>query len=87
MGFIPRGLPRIRHPGESRYPESPTGFRVKHGMTAKDIRRYPAEGGGVMVDRDVRFDMPARENVKASVDIGAAYRVYRWSGIARDRTI
>ena len=32
--FIPRGLPRIRHTGGSRYPENPTGFRVKHGMTA-----------------------------------------------------
>jgi hypothetical protein len=31
--FILRGLPRIRHTGESRYPENPTGFRVKHGMT------------------------------------------------------
>jgi hypothetical protein len=34
LGFIPRGLPRICHTGESRYPENPTGFRVKHGMTA-----------------------------------------------------
>ena len=33
FGCIPRGLPRIRHTGESRYPENPTGFRVKHGMT------------------------------------------------------
>jgi len=41
FGFIPRGLPQIRHTGGSRYdpqtgryPENPTGFRVKHGMTA-----------------------------------------------------
>jgi hypothetical protein len=31
-------LPRIRHTGESRYPESPTGFRVKPGMTAQKRR-------------------------------------------------
>jgi hypothetical protein len=34
FGCIPRSLLRIRHTGESRYPENPTGFRVKHGMTA-----------------------------------------------------
>ena len=48
LGSIPRGLPRIRHTGESRYPESPTGFRVKHGMTAQKRRRYPAACGGVV---------------------------------------
>ena len=42
FGCIPRGLPRIRHTGESRYPENPTGFRVKQGMTAQEKRRYPA---------------------------------------------
>jgi hypothetical protein len=41
LGSIPRGSLRIRHTGESRYPESPTGFRVKHGMTAKDIDDTP----------------------------------------------
>ena len=31
-GFIPRGLPRVRHTGGSRYPEDPTGFpRIKYG--------------------------------------------------------
>jgi hypothetical protein len=45
MGFIPCGLPRIRHTGESRYPENQTGFprikygagSVKHGMTVEEI--------------------------------------------------
>jgi len=48
MGSIPRGLPRTRHTGESRYPENQTGFRVKHGMTAKGIGRYPAACCGVV---------------------------------------
>jgi len=50
VGFILRGLLRIRHTGESRYAEDQTGFprieygagSVKHGMTVKDMRRYPA---------------------------------------------
>jgi len=41
-------LRRIRHTGESRYPENPTGFREKHGMTAQERRRYPAACGGVI---------------------------------------
>jgi len=47
-GFIPRGLPRVRHTGGSRYPEGPTGFRVKHGMTGQNRRRYPAACCGVV---------------------------------------
>jgi hypothetical protein len=48
FGFIPRGLPRVRHTGESRYPEKETGFRVKHGMTGQDMERCPAACGGVV---------------------------------------
>jgi hypothetical protein len=48
MGFIPRGLPRIRHTGESRYKENQTGFRVEHGMTVKDIKRRSAACCGVV---------------------------------------
>jgi hypothetical protein len=33
LGLIPRGLPRIRHTGGSRYPENQIGFpRIKHGQ-------------------------------------------------------
>ena len=34
FGFIPRGLPRLRHSRESGNPGRETGFRVKHGMTS-----------------------------------------------------
>ncbi len=45
-GFVPRGLPRVRHTGGSRYPEGPDwippypvrGRRVKPGMTIKEKR-------------------------------------------------
>jgi hypothetical protein len=46
-GLIPRGLPRVRHTGGSRYPESPAGFRVRHGMTDENRSRYPAACRGV----------------------------------------
>jgi hypothetical protein len=46
MGFIPRGLPRIRHTGESRYPENQTGFRGKHGMTVNEISDTPQLAAG-----------------------------------------
>jgi len=49
MGFIPRGLPRIRHTGESRYPENQTGFRVKHGMTVKDRSDTPQLAAGSFI--------------------------------------
>jgi hypothetical protein len=46
-GLIPRGLPRIRHTGGSRYPDKHrTGCRIKSGMT-KDSQ-YPAACGAVV---------------------------------------
>ena len=67
LGSILCGMSRIRHTGESRYPESPTGFRVKYGMTAKKRRRYPAACGGVVHFRSQRpLDFAKRREQKAT---------------------
>jgi hypothetical protein len=67
-GSIPRALPRLRHTGGSRYPGGPTGFRVKHGMTDQNRRRYAAASRGEVRSDAARFPatvassrLPARQ--------------------------
>jgi hypothetical protein len=57
LGFIPRGLRRIRHTGESQYPEKQNGFprikygagSIKHAMPVKEISDTPQLAAGQVI--------------------------------------